>query len=149
MLWYLLIVPRQGASKEYPQIMFSWRITREKIRFFISRSGHLLIIPNEPVKFQENSSNSFRYILLGNLKCKKFQRVIIQEKFSDFFSSINPLYTYHPLLVCVCVEWGGGGWVGEGGEAGRGKVWRRCRVSYVTGASNWYWLTVGQVLLSL
>ena len=25
----------------------------------------------------------------------------------------------------------------------------RCRVSYVTGASNWYWLTVGQGLLSL
>ena len=36
----------------------------------------------------------------------------------------------------------------------RYKVWggwvrQRCRVSYVTGASNWYWLTVGQGLLSL
>ena len=30
-----------------------------------------------------------------------------------------------------------------------GWVVRRCRVSYVTGASNWYWLTVGQGLLSL
>ena len=30
-----------------------------------------------------------------------------------------------------------------------GRVWRRCRVSYFTGASNWYWLTVGQGLLSL
>ena len=30
-----------------------------------------------------------------------------------------------------------------------GRVVRRCRVSYVTGASNWYWLTVGQGLLSL
>ena len=28
------------------------------------------------------------------------------------------------------------------------RVVRRCRVSYVTGASNWYWLTVGQGLLS-
>ena len=30
----------------------------------------------------------------------------------------------------------------------RGWVWRRCRVSYVTGAPNWYWLPVGQGLLS-
>ena len=28
-------------------------------------------------------------------------------------------------------------------------MWRRCRVSYVTGASSWYWLTVWQGLLSL
>ena len=32
---------------------------------------------------------------------------------------------------------------------GGGRVVRRCCVSYITGASNWYWLTVGQVLLSL
>ena len=31
---------------------------------------------------------------------------------------------------------------------GGGRVVRRCRVSYVTGASYWYWLTVGQGLLS-
>ena len=30
-----------------------------------------------------------------------------------------------------------------------GRVVRRCHVSCVTGASNWYWLTVGQGLLSL
>ena len=29
-----------------------------------------------------------------------------------------------------------------------GWVRQRCHVSYVTGASNWYWLTVGQFLLS-
>ena len=29
------------------------------------------------------------------------------------------------------------------------RVVRRCCVSYITGASNWYWLTVGQGLLSL
>ena len=34
---------------------------------------------------------------------------------------------------------------GDGG----GRVVRRCCVSYITGASNWYWLTVGQGLLSL
>ena len=27
-------------------------------------------------------------------------------------------------------------------------MWQRCRVSYVTGASSWYWLTFGQGLLS-
>ena len=32
---------------------------------------------------------------------------------------------------------------------GGGRVVRRCCVSYITGASNWYWLTVGQGLLSL
>ena len=41
------------------------------------------------------------------------------------------------------LRWVGGGWgVGGLGEA-------RCRVSYVTGASNIYWLTVGQGLLFL
>ena len=33
--------------------------------------------------------------------------------------------------------------------AGGGRVVRRCCVSYITGVSNWYWLTVGQGLLSL
>ena len=32
---------------------------------------------------------------------------------------------------------------------GGGRVWWRCRVSLVIGTSNWYWLTVGQGLLSL
>ena len=32
---------------------------------------------------------------------------------------------------------------------GGGWEWQWCRVSYVTGASNWNWLTVGQGLLSL
>ena len=34
-------------------------------------------------------------------------------------------------------------------QLGDGRVWRRCHVSYVTGASNGYWLTAGQCLLSL
>ena len=38
---------------------------------------------------------------------------------------------------------------GGGGGGGGGRVVRRCCVSYITGASNWYWLTVGQGLLSL
>ena len=40
--------------------------------------------------------------------------------------------------VSPSIQFSGGGW-----------VWRRCRVSYVTGGSNWDWLTVGQGLLSL
>ena len=32
---------------------------------------------------------------------------------------------------------------------GVGLVRQRCRISYVTGVFNWYWLTVGQGLLSL
>ena len=36
-----------------------------------------------------------------------------------------------------------------GGEGGCGRVWGRCLVSYVTRASNWYYLTLGQGLLSL
>ena len=38
-----------------------------------------------------------------------------------------------------------GFWSGLGG----GQVVRRCCVSYITGASNWYWLTFGQGLLFL
>ena len=34
-------------------------------------------------------------------------------------------------------------------SSGGGRVVRRCCVSYITGASNWYWLTAGQGLLSL
>ena len=34
-------------------------------------------------------------------------------------------------------------------QEGGGRVVQRCCVSYITGASNWYWLTVGQGLLSL
>ena len=40
-------------------------------------------------------------------------------------------------------------WLETSMEVRGGRVVRRCRVSYVTGASNWYWLTVGQGLLSL
>ena len=36
-----------------------------------------------------------------------------------------------------------------GGEGEGWLVWQKCRVPYVTGASNWYWLTVGQGLLPL
>ena len=50
------------------------------------------------------------------------------------------------LILPSCLSTFGGG--GGGGERA-GWVWRRCCVSYFTGASNWYWLTVGQGLLSL
>ena len=35
------------------------------------------------------------------------------------------------------------------GMCGGGRVVQMCLVSYVTGASNWYWLTIWQGLLSL
>ena len=44
------------------------------------------------------------------------------------------LFELFPLELCVS----GGGW-----------VMQRCRVSCITGASDWYWFTVGQGLLSL
>ena len=46
---------------------------------------------------------------------------------------------------------GGGGHLKQQikNRIGGGRVVRRCCVSYITGASNWYWLTVGQGLLSL
>ena len=52
---------------------------------------------------------------------------------SDCMVLLSKVFLYCPFMVLI-----GGGW-----------VVRRCRVSYVTGASNWYWLTVGQGLLSL
>ena len=53
-------------------------------------------------------------------------------------------------------RWHGSSWqrgIAESGSSAinphGGRVVQRCRVSYVTGASSWYWLTVGQGLLSL
>ena len=40
-------------------------------------------------------------------------------------------------------------WKNFGHWLGGGRVWRRCRVSYVTEESNWYWFTAEQGLLSL
>ena len=71
-------------------------------------------------------------------------------------------FIFYPILIILC-RWPGQAWnVGEGRIGpywsidfgvmcpwGGGRVVRRCCVSYITGASNWYWLTVGQGLLSL
>ena len=50
----------------------------------------------------------------------------------------NTIILYPKLSWHVIKDICGGGWVRQ-----------RCRVSYVIGASNWYWLTVGQGLLSM
>ena len=50
--------------------------------------------------------------------------------------------------ACGFLFFSGDGW-GGGGGGGSGWVRQRCRVSCVTGASNWYWLTIVQGLLSL
>ena len=48
---------------------------------------------------------------------------------------LRETFFFDPYVTPGCSR---GGWVGQ-----------RCRVSYITGASNWYWLTVGKGLLSL
>ena len=55
------------------------------------------------------------------------------------WSGMYNVWTLNIILAAKNIDpvWGGG-WVRQ-----------RCRVSYVTGASNWYWLTVGQGLLTL
>ena len=60
-------------------------------------------------------------------------KVLKQPKNELFFTC-----RIRPLSSCFIVLINGGG-----------RVVRRCCVSYITGASNWYWLTVGQGLLSL
>ena len=50
--------------------------------------------------------------------------------------TLGHLWVYSPGNILCPGSWGG--W-----------VVRRCCVSYITGASSWYWLTVGQGLLSL
>ena len=45
----------------------------------VSQSGHLLIIPYQPVKFQGNGLNSSWDILLTRLKCWNFQRAISKK----------------------------------------------------------------------
>ena len=53
------------------------------------------------------------------------------------------------LSLSAYTSKGDSGGAGEGGGEGGGVVgWYEGVVSYVTGASNWYWLTVGQGLLS-
>ena len=59
-------------------------ISQEKNPDFFSKAD-LLIIPYQPVKFQDNSSNSFLDILLARLKCQNFQRAITEEFFFVFF----------------------------------------------------------------
>ena len=61
-----------------------------------------------------------------------------------YIPSSSDFYTFYDIplsLSCIIQKVSAAYWGGR-------VVWR-CRVSYVTGASNWYWLTVGQGLLSL
>ena len=40
MLWYSLEAPRQGASNEYPQLMFSWRNKKNISCFRVKREPY-------------------------------------------------------------------------------------------------------------
>ena len=86
-------------------------------------------------------------VLTSHLTCELWSMILLLNQSTD--TSINLIYMYitydyyDPLarmiiMIHLHTQVFGGGW-----------VVRRCRVSYVTGASNWYWLTVGQGLLSL
>ena len=59
--------------------------------------------------------------------------------------SLNPNTIKNTPIISLLIEWSL-----ELGKSllGGGRVWRRCRISCVTWVSNWYWLTVGQGLLS-
>ena len=86
-------------------------------------------------------------VLTSHLTCELWSMILLLNQSTD--TSINLIYMYitydyyDPLarmiiMIHLHTQVFGGG-----------RVVRRCRVSYVTGASNWYWLTVGQGLLSL
>ena len=53
----------------------------------------------------------------------------------------------HLWITAACFHWDISNEYPQ--HVGGGRVWQRCLVSNVTGVSNWYWLTVGQGLLSL
>ena len=79
--------------------------------------------------------DKFRFKIVGDTCPHHNASPLYGFPFENVAVSISLLYT--PPNPCSSVDTRGG-W-----------VWRRCRVSYVTGVSNWYWLTVGQGLLSL
>ena len=65
---------------------------------FKSKSVNLLILPNQLTKFQAPSSNSFRDILLTNVKCPNLQRAITPNKFVRIFYKVNQvIYSSPPI----------------------------------------------------
>ena len=64
--------------------------SRKKSGFvFKSRSGQLIILSYQLVKYQDNSSNTFRDILLTRLKCPNFLKGNNSKTFFRFFSKGN------------------------------------------------------------
>ena len=73
--------------------------------------------------------------------------VFVYTDFLIFWNMIL-VHVFWPKMYSHIFRGGGGG--GGLDEAkGGGRVVRKFCLSYITGASNWYWLTVGQGLLSL
>ena len=64
---------------------------------------------------------------------KGFWQIPLTERAKEVSEFVTPDGLYHYKVMPL---WGG-------------RVVRRCCVSYITGASNRYWLTVGQCPLSL
>ena len=74
----------------------------------------------------------FLYILHGPLAGIMYRWIV----------SYKHLYSYSNWYMTSCIHY-------FNSFFGGGRVVRRCCVSYITGASSWNWLTVGQGLLSL
>ena len=78
------------------------------------------------------------------LRCQVYHKVIfranweLQRHITDIIIIIIIIIIIKTNRALGMWGWGWGGWVRQ-----------RCRVSYVTGASNWCWLTIGQGLVSL
>ena len=73
--------------------------------------------------------------IFGVTKLKKLQTHVART-LSTFCFTSNSSAALNIVLLFEQVQWGG--W-----------VMQRCHVSCITGASYWYWLTVGQILLFL
>ena len=103
------------------------------------------------VVYTDTSSNRISIFFLCFLR-QSFRFVFyVQLKYYDIRT-----YLWSPYLVffsfglfCILRVWNcfrrqGLDWALLKRGFGGGRVWRRCRVSYVTGAPNWYWHTVGK-----
>ena len=116
----------------------------------------LTVLDTPIFSFRNVSLSKYHGILTQNGTCIDIKEIwlgIANGQFRQFLTVIFPRHDnggVSSFYVLITYRGGGRGGGGGGGGGGcGGRLWRRCRVSYVTGASNWYWLSVWQGLLSL
>ena len=173
---YSLEAPRRGASNEYPQHMFSSR-NKKNIMWIPplicsygisleSSASNLFEVPCciflaemhcSEAGWRQNLTIWHTCTILKKRKRKK-ERPEAHRFVSNYnilpsctwwqsFYYVGEIYKWYAwknnkyFHYCMYLTFWSDPWGGQ-------VVWR-CSVSYVTGASNWYWLTVGQGLLSL